>query len=178
MEIEIIKWLQSFKNKTFDIIFYSFSFFASVIFLIVLFIIFLLLKKKKFGIYLLFCGAFNIIIIELLKYVIKRPRPYEISEQIESNIGSFGNSFPSLHICIATTICVFGLYLFLSKNWDKWPNISAFVLCLIYLSMVGLSRMYFGQHFLSDIVGGFFITAFLCAFELNFFEYFSNKTKK
>jgi len=86
---------------------------------------------------------------DLLKNFVCRPRPDGCS------ISSF--SFPSGHSCIS--MCFFGILIYLAHTYvrnDFWRNflIILFGLCIF---MVGLSRMWLGAHFLSDVLAGMFL---------------------
>ena len=49
-------------------------------------------------------------------------------------------------------------YKYLSK---KWVKIVFYLIAVLFIILTAISRMYLGQHFLSDIIGGVLI-AILC----------------
>ncbi|MBI4836044.1 MAG: phosphatase PAP2 family protein [Candidatus Abawacabacteria bacterium] len=103
-----------------------------------------------------------------LKNLIGRQRPDIALQFITEN--SF--SFPSGHMLTATVL--FGLITYLlirssKKLWSKAINILGYI---ITVSLVGFSRMYFGVHYPSDIlgsalVGGSWLSVIITALELN-----------
>jgi len=93
----------------------------------------------------------------LLKIVIKRPRPFQqglvsIPDALASTSYAIWNfSFPSFQ-----TMLVFCVIPILSKEFPKikWAWI-------LFASLVGISRLYFGVHYLSDVIVGGLIGYFI-----------------
>ncbi|WP_252183272.1 phosphatase PAP2 family protein [Rossellomorea vietnamensis] len=114
------------------------------------FILFLVFKKYSLGFYVLFTialgGGFN----WLLKAYFKRERP-----DIEALVEQGGYSFPSGHsmgsfVLYGTlAFAVFRLY---DHTWSKILGAAALMLLVL---LIGLSRIYLGVHYPSDILGGF-----------------------
>ena len=152
-EIEIIKYLQQNQKFFFDFIFFIFSFFASYIGILLIFVFFYIFWKKYSYLFLFTC-LFNVGFNYILKILFSRPRPYEISDEIINVTNSLGKSFPSGHMVCATTI-VFFLFLFVfNAKMKKSTKISLYFIFIVFLCFVALSRMYFGQHYLTDILAG------------------------
>jgi undecaprenyl-diphosphatase len=87
----------------------------------------------------------------LLKEIIKRPRPLLTSPLIDET--SF--SFPSGHTMNATVLyllLVFYMFRFLDRYKLKWFFIVGLI-CLVIL--IGVSRIYLGVHYPSDVAAGF-----------------------
>lgn len=91
-----------------------------------------------------------------VKEVYQRIRPTEIDHLIEQG----GHAFPSGHAM--GSMIVYGGLLFLiirflntrrqNNNWMKW--VLGFIIGLLIL-MIGLSRIYLGVHYPSDVIAGF-----------------------
>ena len=129
--------------------------FIIFVLILVLIISFILKKIKTGAIVVLF-----LIITHTLNYIIKiifqRPRP-EILRLIEEN----GFSFPSGHTMAATALYGILIYLILKSELNKnLKIISASILSLMAFS-VGLSRIYLGVHYASDVLGAFLISIIL-----------------
>ena len=129
--------------------------FIIFVLIMVLIISFILKKIKTGAIVVLF-----LIITHTLNYIIKiifqRPRP-EILRLIEEN----GFSFPSGHTMAATALYGILIYLILKSELNKnLKIISASILSLMAFS-VGLSRIYLGVHYASDVLGAFLISIIL-----------------
>ena len=128
--------------------------FGGAIFLIILTItLFILIKNKKIGLSIIL----NLIVItglnQILKYILQRPRPTEY-RLIEET----GFSFPSGHSMISMAFYGYLIYLICKyvKNKDlKWISI---VLLSILICSIGISRIYLGVHYTSDVLGGFLIS--------------------
>lgn len=131
---------------------------VEIILTILIFCFFYIINKKKEA----FFYALNILGIALisegLKFIIKRPRP---EGKWLVQIG--GYSFPSGHAVIPMFSALLIIYFILS-NFRK--RILAYILSIfifIYCGLIGLSRVYVGVHYISDVIGGWMI-GFIWAF--------------
>lgn len=127
---------------------------GGAIFLIVLTVLlFILIKNKKIGASIL--G--NLVIVtalnQLLKFILHRPRPteYRIIEAI-------GYSFPSGHSMVSMAFYGYLMYLtykYIKNKYLKWTII---IVLSILICLIGISRIYLGVHYTSDVLGGFLIS--------------------
>ena len=120
--------------------------FGGAIFLIVLAIVlFILIKNRKIGLSILSNLVIITILNQLLKRILQRPRPteYRIIEET-------GYSFPSGHSMISMAF-----YGYLKNKYIKWGSI---ILLGVLICSIGISRIYLGVHYTSDVLGGFFIS--------------------
>lgn len=86
-----------------------------------------------------------------VKNIYQRIRP----DQIEHLVDQGGYSFPSGHAMGSMIICgglIFLIFRYFKSNWVKW-SIGVFLGILILL--IGLSRIYLGVHYPSDVIAGF-----------------------
>ena len=144
--------------------------FGGAIFLIILTItLFILIKNKKIGLSIIL----NLVVItglnQILKNILQRPRPTEY-RLIEET----GFSFPSGHSMVSMAFYGYLIYLIYKyvKNKDlKWISI---VLLSILICSIGISRIYLGVHYTSDVLGGFLISlSYLIVYTLIVNRYFS-----
>lgn len=87
----------------------------------------------------------------LLKIFIARPRPLD-GLLIENDF-----SFPSGHATVAMALYGTLLFLLIKHANSKLKRNSYIVATIAVIALIGLSRLYLGVHFLSDIVGGYFV---------------------
>lgn len=176
MEEKIILWLQSNSSKFLDVIMQAQSYLASWIFAICLFLVIILFVDKKYG----FCYGVGFGLTVLVNYCIKvimaRPRPYVANPEIVNKLTTIGYSFPSGHTLSVIFMVMSTLFLLnlLNKQgklkiFNKtWFKIVCYTLGILFVFATAISRMYLGQHYLSDIFGGlilgmigFFITTLI-----------------
>ena len=128
--------------------------FGGAIFLIVLTItLFILIKNKKIGLSIFSNLVIITILNQLLKRILQRPRPteYRIIEET-------GYSFPSGHSMVSMAFygyLIYLIYKYVKNKYIKWIFI---VLLSILICSIGVSRIYLGVHYTSDVLGGFFIS--------------------
>ena len=128
--------------------------FGGAIFLIVLTIVlFIVIKNKKIGASIFSNLVIVTILNQLLKGILQRPRPteYRIIEET-------GYSFPSGHSMISMAFygyLIYLIYKYVKNKYIKW--ISIVVLSLL-ICAIGISRIYLGVHYTSDVLGGFLIS--------------------
>lgn len=120
--------------------------------------------------------AMTLVINLLLKEMIQRPRP---SLDPLSDLQSY--SFPSGHAMNAFVFyALLFRFIFHFTNRSELGFILAFC-SIILIFLVGLSRVYLGVHYLSDVVGGFVggfwvvITAILVERTLTFYRLFRGR---
>ena len=131
--------------------------FGGVIGLIILAIVvstILIIKKKTLmGILIWVNLACSGLLNQILKRIVQRPRPTEY-RLIEEN----GYSFPSGHSMVSAAFYGFFLYLIfknVKNKYIKWSSISFLSLLII---LIGISRIYLGVHYTSDVMAGFVIS--------------------
>ena len=128
--------------------------FGGAIFLIIATIIlFILIKNKKIG----FSIISNLVIVTILnqslKNILQRPRPNEFRIIEET-----GYSFPSGHSMVSMAFygyLIYLIYRYVKNKYLKWTLI---VLLSILICTIGISRIYLGVHYTSDVLGGFLIS--------------------
>lgn len=115
--------------------------------------LFLLIKNKKIGLSIIS----NIIIItvlnQLLKRILQRPRPTEFRLVEEK-----GYSFPSGHSMVSMAFygyLIYLIYRYIKNKYVKWTLIT---ILSILICLIGISRIYLGVHYTSDVLGGFLLS--------------------
>lgn len=112
----------------------------------------------------------------LIKNIIARPRPLESLRLIEA----FNFSYPSGHSMGATAFYGFLVYLVIQFTRRLWLKIVLVVLLVFLILAIGLSRIYLGVHFPSDVLAGFiagiiWLAIFIMAFSI--FRFFRRRSE-
>jgi membrane-associated phospholipid phosphatase len=154
-ECNIVLNLQNFAQKTiglqvFQVLTYLGDFYLWVIFAAI-YLLYAYFRSRKQPGSAIELGIFLVITTALtyfLKVAFARPRPNcsGISVYSEDLISSF--SYPSGHVSRAT-----GAFLVLSRGSRTKES-----LAVIAVSLVSLSRIILGAHYLTDVVGGIFLS--------------------
>jgi undecaprenyl-diphosphatase len=152
-----------------------FTFIGSAPFVIVLslFLLFFLYKvlHHRFEL-ILFVAAIagSAILNGILKQFFQRVRP-----DFHRLIDIEGFSFPSGHAMNAFT--VYGIISFLL--WRHIPSRlgrgALLLISTVMILTIGISRIYLGVHYPSDIVGGYFASGFWITTAILFFQYYQEK---
>lgn len=145
------------KNKN-DIItnIYKFiTFFGSTAFMVALAVFFLVIfyKNKKGGI--IAVGLIiSTIINNVIKVIVRRQRPIDLM-MVEENTFSF----PSGHTMAAVTMYGLLIYLMWQSKIDKKLKIIVTVLLSLLIVGIGLSRIYLGAHYASDVIASVIVSS-------------------
>lgn len=141
-----------------------------VLFLCILWSILLLWYKKHIDIILIWTGVLGgILLAWLLKFLIARPRPTEITHLVDS----FGHSFPSAHSVYAGCLMLLLIYITQQHSWHK-----LIVCCaIIWMLVMGISRVYLGVHYPSDVVAGWSISVIWISLLYPIFQRYSAQYK-
>lgn len=166
IELEIVKLLQSIRNPIFDFSFYAITQLGDQMFFILISVIIYWTIHKKYAFYFVFSFMISAVINAGLKLAFRRIRPfyYEGIETLPSWETS-GYSFPSGHAQSAGVLGFYGI------DAAKKTSKKVFkIIAILIMIFVPLSRIYLGQHFLSDVLVGLFLSfgiAYLCLIGLN-----------
>ncbi len=88
-----------------------------------------------------------------LKWFFHSPRPYWINQNVQAISIASSYGFPSGHALTSSN--VFGrITIWLKKNWLK-------AIFLFIILLIGISRIYLGIHFISDVLAGWLFGAAL-----------------
>ena len=89
-----------------------------------------------------------------LKGLVQRPRPCLSLQEVQRLLGCGGAfSFPSNHATNTAAAAAFFQILYPRSGWISWPLVT----------VIGLSRVYIGAHYLTDVVGGWVVGVFIGA---------------
>ena len=103
------------------------------------------------------CAAVNLVSVvlinQIVKFIVQRPRPAGFSL-----VSEVGYSFPSGHSMVS--MAFYGLCAWMVWNYERdrimrWACCTAFALTIV---VVGMSRVYLGVHYASDVIAGFCVS--------------------
>ena len=113
----------------------------------------LFLKNKKIGIAIAINLIVSTVLNLVLKHIVQRPRPTEYRM-----ISETGYSFPSGHSMVSMAFYGLLIYLIYKQVENiklKWGLIIALSIVIV---TIGISRIYLGVHYTSDVLAGFTIS--------------------
>jgi undecaprenyl-diphosphatase len=143
---------KTIKNDLFDLFFSKITYLAepiAIISLCLLLFVFGKYKARMTAVFILSTSYISYIVSQTIKEIINRPRPLDVYTDISITGSAKLSSFPSTHsVLIASVVTI------LCAKYKK----SSFILIPIAL-LVGVSRIYLGHHFPSDVLAGFFLGA-------------------
>lgn len=137
-----------------------------------LFIIFLLItigyrRELIFFIGVIACsGILNL----LLKSIFHRARP-----NIHRIVEASGYSFPSGHSMSAFTLYGVTIYFLWKHARHAWLRVTFVLVGAVLILMIGISRIYLGVHYPSDVAGGYVMGAAWLAASIGSYERFLEK---
>lgn len=128
--------------------------FGGAIYLIgIAIVLFVVIKDKKIGIAIISNLGIVTILNQLLKRILQRPRPEEFRI-----INETGYSFPSGHSMISMAFYGFLIYLIYKNIKNKYLKWSLITVLGVLIVSIGVSRIYLGVHYTSDVLAGFLIS--------------------
>lgn len=147
IQVEILKFIQSFKNPILNILFLTITISTEIPVVLIVASILYWCVNKKYGERLLFALIGNVALNTGVKEFFKAQRPIGV-DGIESMRVSTatGYSFPSGHTQIGTTFWVSMMSIFKNKYLYIFGPI-------IFLG-IGISRLYLGVHWPIDVLFG------------------------
>ena len=159
--LDIILWFQSWRTDFISALFKPFDLMGTeTFFLLLLTLVYWVIHKRagqRLVIFFLFSAWMN----AFVKEIFKRPRPYQVSESVKPAFTASEYGLPSGHTQAGTTV---GLILIheIKRHW-------ATVLLIVYILLMGVSRMVHGVHYPQDVLLGwlFGILIVFCLYQLD-----------
>ncbi len=126
--------------------------FGNTVWVVVVVFFFLLVFRNQYGITLGSSACICLLSNLLLKKVIRRDRPDGFRL-----ISQGGYSFPSGHAMIS--VCIYGylVYLVFTKIKNPYLKYSLAIFLLFLILSIGISRIYVGVHYPTDILAGYLL---------------------
>ena len=126
---------------------------ASTLFFIGLsLLLILLIKNKKIGFSIIVNLGLSALTNFIVKNIIQRPRP--IGHNL---IDEAGYSLPSGHSMVSMAFYGYLIYLIYKKVKNKYIKISLIIFLSLLIISVGISRVYLGVHYTTDVICGYLL---------------------
>ena len=116
-------------------------------------ILFFVIKDKKIGISIIANLGIVTILNQIIKFIMQRPRPTEFRIIEET-----GYSFPSGHSMVSLAFYGYIIYLIYKYINNKHLKRTLIIILSVLICIIGVSRIYLGVHYTSDVLGGFLIS--------------------
>ena len=123
------------------------------------------LKKKNIGLIIAGCVTFNSLFSEVIKRIMQRARP-----EILRLINESSYSFPSSHTLASVSLCGILIYLIYRSDLNKSMKAISTIFLVLFPILIGISRIYLGVHYASDVLGGALIAIILLLIEISIIE--------
>ncbi|WP_353094149.1 phosphatase PAP2 family protein [Tissierella praeacuta] len=112
-----------------------------------------LIKKKYYESKLLLISTLGSYLLNhLLKQFFRRIRPLEYFL-----VNQRGFSFPSGHSMVAMTLYLTIAFLLVKSSNDNRKNTLVYIIASMMVLLMGISRIYLGVHWPTDVIGGYLI---------------------
>ena len=158
-DVTITRALQTFHPGWFDGLMYSLSWigFAPQAWIIpVIIIAFLLISGLKWETVVTTVSLIgSSLLVTALKITVVRPRPTADLVNVLARLPSY--SFPSAHVVFFVTFGGFLLFLVYTLLKQSWWRTLLIVILGFMIALIGVSRIYEGQHWASDVVGAYLL---------------------
>lgn len=111
----------------------------------------IIVKNRKIGLAVSLSIGLSALVNFIAKNIIQRTRPLEEFRLIKES----GFSFPSGHSI--TSMVFYGFLIYLVSEFVKNKKVKYILTILfsILIVLIGLSRVYLGVHYITDVLGGF-----------------------
>ena len=164
----IYEFIYQNHNEGLDFFFTHFTHIGDTIpVVIIALVIVCFLKSQKDRLHLVVALLTTVGVNQILKHVIARPRPPMERRLITQG----GYSYPSGHSMVS--LCVYGilLYFTVTKVKNKKLKVLLSVLLTIMILLIGISRIYVGVHYPSDVIGGYLLTIVILITTISMINY-------
>lgn len=136
--------------------------------------LFFAIKNKRLSFAILGNIVGVLIVNQVFKFLIQRPRPDEEYRLIEQG----GYSFPSGHsMC---SMAFYGFLVYLAFRYIKNAKVRIFATAGLgaLVLLIGFSRIYLGVHYASDVVAGFLLSLAYLIFYISLVNFINYKTRQ
>lgn len=159
-DLNFTLFIQRYNPFWFDLLMRFVSFMGNVSTVIILVLLLVLsgflIGKRHAPLMLVISTAGGLIISQILKVLVARPRP---DSSLINQLGHFAkaDSFPSGHVLAAVSLYGFLLYIAFAELKRNLISKVIMGISITAILLMGLSRIYLGAHWFSDVVGAYIV---------------------
>ncbi|HEY0756784.1 MAG TPA: phosphatase PAP2 family protein [Ktedonobacteraceae bacterium] len=184
-EFDLSKWLQASITQPWIGAIFRFLTFINdplpdVITTIAVMVVFVVMRWFRQGIFLALAVVIGNGVDALIGDLVQRPRPTPNLIHVDSRL--IFNSFPSGHSCHMMVFYGFLFFLTLTpsvKQWrHQWLVLLLQIWALLNIGIMGLARLWEGEHWVLDIVGGYLDGAIWMALFIFLYMLTTNKLEQ
>lgn len=161
----IYNFLINLRSKPMDTFMKTITKFGNTMSVIIILAIFVFILKKDDG-YLLVMNTVCVVSAnQVLKHIIRRPRPDHLRLVKEK-----GFSFPSGHSMVS--IALYGILIYIVNKNIKNKTLKIILIALLSLLIlfIGLSRIYVGVHYPSDVLSGYILATVITILVIDYYN--------
>jgi len=130
-------------------------------------VLLIIAQKKRYLMAMVLSNVTAMLIVEIAKNIIGRIRPPVENALILEH----GFAFPSGHSYFAVAFYGLLTYFWVRHFHQKWARIGIFILGSGYILLLGLSRIYLGVHWTTDVLGALSLGVASLAVVVAYVEY-------
>ena len=171
----IYNFIHLLESKIATMFFHTITHLAGGYILVGICIIVLLFNRNRIYFYIMSLNLVNTVVFnQILKLIFARERPSGIAI-----IEEVGFSFPSGHSMASMSFYGLLIYLIYHSNFSKKWKIILITSLSILILLIGVSRIYLGVHYVSDVIAGFCLSvSYLIIFTRIIEKYIKKGVKK
>lgn len=161
----IYNFLINLRSKPMDTFMKTITKFGNTMSVIIILAILVFILKKDDG-YLLVINTVCVVSAnQILKHIIRRPRPDHLRLVKEK-----GFSFPSGHSMVS--IALYGILIYIVNKNIKNKTLKIILISLLSLLIlfIGLSRIYVGVHYPSDVLSGYILATVITILVIDYYN--------
>ena len=161
----IYNFLINLRSKPMDNFMKTITKFGNTMSVIIILAILVFILKKDDG-YLLVMNTVCVVSAnQILKHIIRRPRPDHLRLVKEK-----GFSFPSGHSMVS--IALYGILIYIVNKNIKNKTLKIILISLLSLLIlfIGLSRIYVGVHYPSDVLSGYILATVITILVIDYYN--------
>ena len=172
IDLTITRAVQAYHGQVFDRLMYGTSwlgFFPQIIPLTAVAILGLFFAGLRWEAVSALFATISSVLGALVKLVVFRPRPSADLVHVIQQLPSSG--FPSGHVLSTTAFCGFLVFLcftLLKKSVGRTAMLAAIS---VLIGLMGLSRIYLGQHWFSDVMGAYLLGSLWLTLTIRFYRW-------